>query len=173
MLVKDFIMKEIPVLKSFDTGEFAPSVKENASVYEALALIARFQLSILPVVNTEGEYIGCLTSEKIIEVLAELCHAEGVGSVLVLELLPQDYSLTDIARLVESNQAHVLSLFSYLEKKTGRLQVIIKVDLEDASPIVRSFERFNYKVLYAFMEKGVIDDLLQQRVMELVHYMNI
>jgi hypothetical protein len=81
--------------------------------------------------------------------------------------------LTDIARLVESNQAHVLSLFSYLEKKTGRLQVIIKVDLEDASPIVRSFERFNYKVLYAFMEKGVIDDLLQQRVMELVHYMNI
>jgi hypothetical protein len=47
------------------------------------------------------------------------------------------------------------------------------VDLEDASPIVRSFERFNYKVLYAFIEKGMIDDLLQQRVMELVHYMNI
>ncbi|MBR5297399.1 MAG: CBS domain-containing protein [Parabacteroides sp.] len=219
MLAKDFIMKEIPVLKSFDTGEyalvlmddfklrhlplvngniyqclisekdllamsdpvckigtpvlFAPSIQENASIYEALALFSRFQLSILPVVNEEGEYIGCLTCEKIIEKLAELCHAEEAGSVLILELLPQDYSLTDIARLVESNRAHILSLLSYVEKITGRLHVMIKVDLEDASPIVRSFERFNYKVLYVYMEKGMIDDLLQQRMMELVHYMNI
>lgn len=219
MLAKDFIMKEIPVLKSFDTGEYAlslmddfklrhlpvlseniyqclvsdkdllsmndltspigspilfsPSVQENTSVYEALALMARYQLSVLPIVNVEGEYVGCLTSDKMVEVLSDLCHAEVTGSVFVLEMLPQDYSLTEIARLVESNHAQVLSLLSHIDKKTGRFYVLIKINLEDASPVVRSFERFNYKVLYSFMEKGMIDDLLQQRMMELVHYMNV
>ncbi|MCD7850645.1 MAG: CBS domain-containing protein [Parabacteroides sp.] len=219
MLVKDFITKEFPVLKSFDTGEYAldlmddfklkhlpllsdniyrclvsekdllamsnpaatigdpvllsPSVQENTHIHEAMALITRYQLTLLPVVNPEGEYLGAITRDKLIDILSELCSAEAAGSVFVLELMPQDYSLTDIARLIEANNAHVLNLLSYTDKDTGRLHLIIKIDLEDASPVIRSFERFNYTVLYYFMEKGMVDDLLQQRMEELVHYMNI
>lgn len=219
MLVKDFITRELPVLKSFDTvayalalmddfklkhlplldghtyrslvsekdllampdpeaviGEpvlFAPSVRENTHLHEALALITRYQLSLLPVVGPEDEYLGVVTRDRLIDVLAELCSAERAGSIIVLELMPQDYSLTDIARLVESNNAHVLNLLSYMDKDTGRLHLILKIDLEDASPVIRSFERFNYTVLYYFMEKGMVDDLLQQRMEELVRYMNI
>ena len=91
----------------------------------------------------------------------------------MLEVMPQDYSMTDIARLIEANNAHILSLLSYTDKTTGRLHLIIKIDLEDVSPVIRSFERFNYTVLYYFMEKGMVDDLLQQRMEELVRYMNI
>lgn len=219
MLVKDFITKELPVLKSFDTGEyalalmedfklkhlpllgdglyrclvserdllampdlsvtigepvlFAPSVLENTHIHEALALITRYQLSLLPVVTVEGQYQGAITRDKLIDILSELCNAEASGSIIVLELIPQDYVLSDIARLVEANNAHVLNLLSYTDKETGRLQIIIKIDLEDASPVIRSFERFNYTVLYYFMEKGMVDDLLQQRMEELLHYMNI
>lgn len=219
MLVKDFITKEFPVLKSFDTGEYAlalmddfklkhlpllsdniyrclvsekdllamsnpaatigdpvllsPSVQENTHIHEAMALITRYQLTLLPVVNPEGEYLGAITRDKLIDILSELCSAEAAGSVFVLELMPQDYSLTDIARLIEANNAHVLNLLSYTDKDTGRLHLIIKIDLEDASPVIRSFERFNYTVLYYYMEKGMVDDLLQQRMEELVHYMNI
>ena len=198
MLVKDFITKELPVLKSFDTGEYAlalmddfklkhlpllseniyrclvsekdllampdptaiigdpvlfsPSVQEDTHIYEALALVTR---------------------DKLIDILSELCNADTAGSVFVLEVMPQDYSMTDIARLIEANNAHILSLLSYTDKTTGRLHLIIKIDLEDVSPVIRSFERFNYTVLYYFMEKGMVDDLLQQRMEELVRYMNI
>lgn len=219
MLVKDFITKEVPVLKSFDTGEyalalmddfkvkhlpllndatyhclvsekdllsmpdpsltigdssyFAPCVPDSSHVHQALALMKRYELSLLPVVNAEGEYLGVLTRDKLIDILSELCCAEAEGSVFVLELNPQDYSLTDIARIIESNNAHVLNLLSYTEPKSGRLHLIVKIDLEDASPVIRSFERFNYTVLYYFMEKGMVDDLLQQRMDELLRYMNI
>ena len=50
MLVKDFITKEFPVLKSFDTGEYA------------LALMDDFKLKHLPLLN-ENVY-RCLVSEK-------------------------------------------------------------------------------------------------------------
>lgn len=219
MLVKDFIMKEIPVLRSFDTGEyaltlmddfklkhlplltdniyrclisekdllampnlsatigepvvFAPSAVESSHLHEVMALMTRYELSLLPIVSTLGEYSGAITRDKLVDILAELSQAETAGSVIVLEMLSQDYVLSDIARLIESNNAHVLNLFSHTDKSTGRLLVTLKIDLEDASPVIRSFERFNYTVLYHFMEKGMVDDLLQQRMNELLYYMNM
>ncbi|WP_106830691.1 CBS domain-containing protein [Parabacteroides pacaensis] len=219
MLVKDFITKEIPVLKSFETGEyalalmddfklkhlpvlenntyqclvserdifsmrrldepvgslvnFAPSVTPNQHLYEVLRLVSHFNLTMIPVLNEEKELIGGVTRERLIDVLAEVCCVETEGSVLVLEMAPQDYELAEIARIIESNNAHVMSLFSRIDKITGKLIVTIKIDLEDISPVIRSFERFNYTVLYYFMKKGMVDDLLQKRMDELLFYMNM
>ena len=58
-------------------------------------------------------------------------------------------------------------------RRAHRLLITLKIDLEDASPVIRSLERFNYTVLYHFMEKGMVDDMLQQRMNELLHYMNM
>ena len=169
MLVKDFITKELPVLKSFDTAEyalalmedfklkhlpllsdsayqclvsekdllalpdpsatigepvlFAPAISENRHLHEALAMITRYGLSLLPVVSVDGTYLGAITRDRLVDALSELCNAEAAGSVIVLEMMPQDYSLTDIARLVEANNAHVLNLLSHQDKDTGRLLI--------------------------------------------------
>lgn len=221
MLVKDFITKELPVLKSFDTIEyalalmddyklkhlplvnsehiylsllsekelmtrpdlsvaigepipvFAPSVGTSSPLHEVLALITRYQLSLLPVTDQEGHCLGVVTRDKLVDQLSDMCQAEAAGSIVVLEMMPQDYSLSEIARLIESNHAHVLSLLSQVDSLTGRLLLAIKIDLEDASPVIRSFERFNYTVRYHFMKKGMVDEILQQRMDELLYYMNM
>ena len=219
MLVKDFITKDIPVLKSFDTVEyglglmddfklkhlpliedglyrclvsekellslsgskstvgeavlFAPSVTESNHLLEALALVARYKLSFLPVILPSGEYVGGITSDGLLNAISDLTNAEAEGSIIMLEVLPLDYSLSDIARLVESNHSHIISMLSHTDKVTGRLLISIKIDLEDASPVIRSFERFNYTVLYYFMKKGMVDDLLEQRMSELMYYINM
>lgn len=152
---------------------FAPAASENGHLHEALALMTRYGLSVLPVISLDGAYLGVITRDRMVDILSELCNAEAPGSVIVLEVMPQDYSLSDIARLIESNNAHVLNLLSRQDKDTGRLLITLKIDLEDASPVIRSFERFNYTVLYHFMEKGMVDDMLQQRMNELLHYMNM
>jgi hypothetical protein len=102
-----------------------------------------------------------------------LCNAEAAGSVVVLELLPRDYALSDISRIIEANNAHVFSLLSNTDKDTGRLILTVKIDLEDATPVVRSFERFNYTVLYHFREGEMVDEVLQHRINELFYYMNM
>ncbi len=219
MLVKDFITKDIPVLKSFDTVEyglglmddfklkhlpliedglyrclvsekellslsgskstvgeavlFAPSVTESNHLLEALALVARYKLSFLPVILPSGEYVGGITSDGLLNAISDFTNAEAEGSIIMLEVLPLDYSLSDIARLVESNHSHIISMLSHTDKVTGRLLISIKIDLEDASPVIRSFERFYYTVLYYFMKKGMVDDLLEQRMSELMYYINM
>lgn len=219
MLVKDFITKEIPLLKSFETGEyalalmddfklkhlpvlegnsyqclvsekdifsmprldepvgipvnFAPTVTPEHHLYEVLRLVAGFNLSMIPVMNADKELIGAVTRDRLSDVFAEVCCVDREGSVVMLEMLPQDYELAEIARIIESNNAHVLSLFSHVDKITGKLIVTVKIDLEDASPVIRSFERFDYTVLYYFMKKGMVDDLLKKRMDELLFYMNM
>jgi CBS domain-containing protein len=219
MLVKDFITKEFPVLKSIDTVEyainlmdelkvrdlpvvvddnyecllsdkdlqsmnpmdeigkpvvFAPSITDIDNLHEIVARLSRYHLSLLPVVTGEGKYMGVITRDRMFDELANQCNAESPGSVVVLELLPQDYVLSDIARIVEANNAHVLNLLSNTDKDTGRLAVTIRIDLEDASPVIRSFERFNYTVLYHHnMRGGVVDNTLQDRMNELIYYMTM
>ena len=193
MLVKDFITRETPVLKNFDSGEYA------------LSLMDDYKLRHLPLLK-DNTY-QCLVSEKDLLGLADLslplgepllvspavrpadfifeamsltlaevskwCAADGGGSVIVLEIWPQDYALSEIARLVESNNAHLLSLLSHHDITTGRTRIVLKIDLEDASPVIRSFERFDYTVVYHFMRSGVIDNELRQRMDELLFYMNM
>ena len=220
MLVKDFITKEIPVVKDYDTVGYAfrlmdelklkqlplvtgeglyrglveekglleeplstmpladvsrleVSMQGDGSLHEALALMTRYGLSLLPVRSSGGRYVGAITQERLLEGLAEWCGADREGSVIVLELEARDYSLTELSRLVESNNAHVLSLLTHLDEQSGRWLVVLKIDLVDASPVLRSFERFNYVVRYHFMEQGVVDERLQRRMRELLYYINM
>ena len=203
MLVKDFITKEIPVLKSFDTGEYAltlmddyklkhlPVVSDNSFYYKGIIsekellshtdlsinignlYLADNKLSILPVISDMDEYEGVVTREHLVDVCTDFFQADAPGSTIVLEVVPSDYSVTDIARIVESNNAHILSMQTHPEEKNGQLLITLKLDSEDASAVIRSFERFNYTVLWHFMENGLVDDIFQQRMNELIHYMNI
>lgn len=222
MLVKDFITKEIPVLKSFDTGDYAltlmddyklkhlpvvsddsfyykgiisekellsysdlsvnigniylaesPSVRLETHLLEVLALITRNKLSLLPVISDRDIYEGVVTRERLVDVCADFCQADAPGSTIILEVSPTDYSVTDIARIIESNNAHILSLQIHPEDTNGQLLITLKIDAEDASAVIRSFERFNYTVVWHFMENGMVDDIFQQRMNELIHYMNI
>ncbi|EJW95096.1 CBS domain-containing protein [gut metagenome] len=156
-----------------DQFQMSPFINESAHILEALGVITRYMVSSLPVVSADGLYQGLLTRERFVDALSELCCAEVGGTILVLEIKQQDYSLAEIARIVESNNAHVLTLFSTCDNSTGRMLITLKVDLEDASPVIRSFERFNYDVASLFMKRGVIDDILRQRMDEVLFYMNM
>ncbi|MGM9760126.1 MAG: CBS domain-containing protein [Parabacteroides sp.] len=151
----------------------APSVSEWVHLHEALALITRHDLSLLPVVDDQRELKGVVLRDKLVDVLAELCQADRAGSVVVLECLPQDYSLAEVAGIVEANHAHVLSLLTQTDPASGHLLLILKIDLEDASPVIRNFERADYYVRSHYMENGVIDETFRLRMEEAFYYMNM
>lgn len=175
MLVKDFITNEIPTLKSFDTGDSVSpekTVRQEDSVLNALALMARFKLAYVPVVNQEGVCVGYITRETLLEAMADACGMETPGSLIMLDLAVADYSLSDIARIAEANGARIETVLTRYAP-SGRMQVLLKIDREDATAVIRGFERFNYPVVYYSMREGASQDSLQQRVAELLYYMEV
>ncbi len=152
---------------------FAPLVEENRHWMDVLNVAERFKLSLIPIVSEKNTYLGSVTLEKLTAKLAETLNVSAEGSILILEVNIQDYMLSEIIKIVESNSAQVLSLFTNFDEKTDKLRVCMKINLEDASPVIRSFERFNYNVLFYFMRHSVVDDVFQKRLDEFLHYLKI
>lgn len=105
------------------------------------------------------------------EQFSELSEAE--NSLIILEMPIKDYTLTEIARIVESNNAHVISLSTLPISGGSELLVSLKLDISDLTTILRSFERFNYNVTYFFMKEGEVTDKQKKRLDELMYYLDM
>jgi hypothetical protein len=55
----------------------------------------------------------------------------------------------------------------------AELLVSLKLDVDDLSAVLRSFERFNYRVVYYFMREGEVTDTQRERLDELMHYLEM
>jgi DNA-binding MarR family transcriptional regulator len=105
------------------------------------------------------------------EQFSELSETE--NSLIILEIPLKDYTLTEIARIVESNNAHIISLSVLPISGGSELLVSLKLDISDLTSVLRSFERFNYIVTYYFMKEGEVTDKQKERLDELMYYLEM
>ena len=122
---------------------------------------AQTQASIAAVVSKNDEYLGCVSREDLVDVLNDLTSAHIEGGVFILEMHPRDYTLQQIARIVEENDAKITTLFSYPNER-GMLEVMIKTDIKNINPVLRSLERFDYRVRSSFQHADANVDLLDR-----------
>ena len=115
-------------------------------VFEVVALFGERHLSIVPVVDEKYLFLGTITEHDALEYLAKMTNITEPGSTVILELNTVDYSLFEIARLVEGNDMKILSMTTEVLDDPQRMQVILKIDKEDISPVLQTFERYDYAV---------------------------
>lgn len=93
--------------------------------------------------------------------------------VIQLEMGAYDYSLSEIARIVEEEDAKILALtLDPIEEDPGRIMVCILVNKTECGGILQSFYRYNYNVVNAFSAPDENHDLLD-RYSLLMRYMNV
>ena len=139
-----------------------PSILPEQHLFDALKQLKFLNLPMLAVQNEEGQYIGILKTSDIVSILSKSLSIGATGSIVVLEVLPQDYSLSDIARIIEYNDAKVL----------GELEVHLKLNTTMLKNILATLERYNYKVTQYFSREDLIDDL-DSRYESLMKFLDI
>lgn len=117
------------------------------------------------------DHVGGESSSLSPEQFAEFSQAE--NSIIILEVPLIDYTLTEIARIVESNNVHIMALNTTPMSGGEDLLVSLKLDTDDITPLLRSFERFNYNVAYYFMKEGEVTDTQKNRLDELMYYLEM
>ncbi|MAE09090.1 MAG: CBS domain-containing protein [Bacteroidetes bacterium] len=147
-------------------------VNEDQYILDVLKLISDQKLSLVPVIDDKGNYIGCITQSDLISFFAESMSVDYPGGVIVLEVSVNDYSLTEIANIVESNDAKVLSSYILSKVNSTKLEVIIKVSKLELGSILQTFERFGYQVNASFEEDVDLDEL-KDNYDSLINYLNI
>lgn len=143
-------------------------------IYESLGIISKYMLQILAVVDEEQNFIGTITANDIYAKFAELLGSQEPGAVLVISIKNRDYSLAEISRLVESDNAKILSSYysgnTYLNNDSASLT--LKINRENIASIVATLERFGYIVEASYAHEP-IESIEQERYDMLMKYLSI
>lgn len=151
----------------------SPYVQSNQHVLDVLAVATHFSVPIVPVVNVDRKYLGAITSQKLLDAVAKITNVQTKGAVLVLEMGVHDYSMSEIARIVESENAKIISSYVTEYEDSTRIDVTLVVNMTEISPVVNSLERYGYKVNTFFSGSNKLDDFYRERYEQLMNYMKI
>lgn len=149
-----------------------PMINSFQHVYDVIKMMSDLNLSALPVVDADENYLGVVSLESLNNKLVHLAAVQNPGAVLVLEMSQNDYYLSEIAQIVESNDAKVLSMYISTDIDTTTMEVILKINKQDIEGIINTFNRYNYTIKAYFGQEEDPDDL-KDRFDSLMNYLNV
>ncbi len=158
---------------SYDLSLSRPYVLETDHLYDVVKMSADFQLSIIPVVDQEDNFLGLITQDDLINYFGNIGAFTEPGSVIVLKMSKHDYSLAEISRIIESENAAILSTFITSRPDSTQMDVTIKVNKQDIRHIIATLERYEYVVKASFQEREYLDETLKDRYEALMSYLNV
>lgn len=160
---------EIKEIKESLSGFF---ILENDHFLKALQLAVENRLSVVPVINENKELLGVVSYRELLKQASEFMNVKDPGGLIVLEMENNNYSFSEISRLVETNDAQITQLNTYTDPQTGLMQVTIKVNKTEISDIVATFQRYEYNVKYYFGEE-LYENELRSNYDNLMNYLKL
>lgn len=141
-------------------------------LFDIMRIMAEANLTVIPVVDAEDNYVGLISLEKLLHFFAKSFTFSERGSIIVLDVTRSDYSLQEISGIVEMEDAVILAVFLNSKADSHSIQVTLKVNKQETRAVVASLERYKYKVSAVYSEP-IYFETLQHRYDELMKYLSI
>jgi len=142
-------------------------------IYDVIRIAAEFHTNMVAVLDKNNEYLGVITMEDAITAFADSLSIQSNGAVIVLSMFMTDYSMSEIARVIESENAKILSSFIASDPlDDSKIKLTLKLDKTELRHVKATLERFGYHVLDHYQEQaGVSED--QERIDNLFRFLDI
>lgn len=141
-------------------------------ILETIREFLKCETTQLPVVDEENFYIGTIKQEIVQYHLNRTLGLIEGGSLISIQTTVQNYSLVDVARIVESNQAKILTHYVSTHPDSQNIRATLVLNISDINDIIATFERFDYSVIYTSVATER-DDFLKERYDSLMHFLDI
>lgn len=148
-----------------------PVIHHYQHTYDLLLLMSSMNLTLIPVIDEKELYKGCITIQGVIQNLSNMASVQNPGGVIVLEMNQHDYSVTHIGNIIEGNDAKILSLHVSSQPDSTKIEVTIKVNRDNLSGIIQTFNRYNYSVKASF-QREEYNKGMDDRLNEFLRYLN-
>jgi acetoin utilization protein AcuB len=173
------IVSEEQLLHSDDTSAIeqlhvsdgSTSVQANDHFLKAIQVAVANRLSVVPIIE-DKHILGVVTYDDLLRNTSDFMSLNNPGGLVVLEMESTAYSFAEINRIVESNDAQITQLNTYLEPNTGIMQVTIRLNKLEISGIISTFQRYEYNVKYYFGEE-IYENELRNNYDNLMNYLQI
>ncbi|HLP53897.1 MAG TPA: CBS domain-containing protein [Fluviicola sp.] len=149
-----------------------PYVADTVHVFEVLSKMAEHRISVLPILDQQEQYVGCTSVHQLMCMIANTGSIKEIGGIIVLEMNRIDYSMAQIAQIVEGNSAKILSSYIMSTPDSTKIEVTLKINQMELGRIIRSFERYDIVVKATYQRTSDEDDM-QFRYDALMNYLNM
>lgn len=144
-------------LEAYQNNLYAIHVYRNEHLFDVMKKISDADLTCMPVLDDQEMYVGLITRTEIFEYYHKSFAWSEPGSIIVIEIPELQYSLSEIAHIVEAEQAMVLS--SMISRPSEfRIILTLKVNKIDVSRILAALRRYDYDVTATYSEEEVVDN---------------
>ncbi|MDC6350038.1 CBS domain-containing protein [Zeaxanthinibacter sp. PT1] len=146
-------------------------VPQDASWLDILKCFADNQANLLPVLDEQAAVIGYYDLSEVLDFLVETPFFNEPGGLLVVATGAKDHSFSQIAQIVESNNAKLIGAF-ISDYQNDIVQTTIKISSGSMNEVLQSFRRYNYNILFGNMDDQFLEDL-KKRSDYLDKYLNV
>ncbi|CAG2534888.1 hypothetical protein SAMN05192540_1816 [Maribacter dokdonensis] len=138
---------------------------------DVLEVFARNEANLLPILNKKEEVVGYYCLTDIVAEFIDTPFFTDPGSILVVATGIKDYSFSEIAQIVESNNAKLIGGF-ITDTQNDIVQVTLKITANNYNKVVQTFRRYNYHILFGNSDDEFLEDL-KKRSDYLDKYLNV
>lgn len=176
-VISDKIIYDLNIIErpigDYSDHLLSPFVRTDQHIFEVIMAVSSQKLSAIPVVDIYGQYTGVITVLDLAQKFAGLVAVDEPGGVIVLELNSIDYSLSQIVQIVEGNDAKILSFYVSPEADSKRMHITLKINKVDLSAVIQTFVRYDYNINAVYMDNSSIKEVYEDRLDQLMKYMNM
>jgi Mg/Co/Ni transporter MgtE len=146
-------------------------VRTNMVWLDVLEVFAKNHTDLVPVLDEENKYVGYYEISDVMKFFNETPFLQESGRIIVVKKRTLDYSISQIAQIIESNNGKMLGLF-VSEADVENIEVTIKISLGAINEIIQTFRRYDYEIISEHREDNYINTL-KERSDYLDKYLNI
>lgn len=168
---------------AFDIYDSQKNVKENnipfeknflndtSSIFQAISLISEHKMTLLPIICDKEMYRGFILPIDVVSQLGKDSSFSSRGGLITLKVQDHDYSLNEISRIIESENALITTLYIEDIPNEQSMFIHLKINAEDLSRIIKSLERFKYDIYFTH-NKSDFDDEAEFRFNSFLKFLN-
>ena len=148
-------------------------VYDHQHLYEIMGMIIQNHMEVVAVLSEGREFAGTISTNELLKQFAQELGVQEMGAILILNMNERDYSMSEISRLVESNNIKIISSYfsSAAYGMPDRSRLTLKLNRRDISSVISTLERFGYQIEAAFANAPV-ESIDQERLDSLLRYLN-
>jgi acetoin utilization protein AcuB len=140
-------------------------------LFDVMKKISEADVSVLPVLNHDNRYLGCIVRNELYEYYSTRFAWSEPGSILVIHVHGEQYSLSEISHIIEAENAMVLSSIAS-KPVDGQIILTLKINRIDISRIIAALRRYDYDVSATYSEEEVTDNF-KERFDAFMRYLDV
>ena len=148
-------------------------VRQSQHLFETTRQMFSHELYVLPVIDGENHLLGLVRKREVLNALGNMFNLSSFGSVITIDLDEMDYTLTEIVRIIETEDAKILGIA--VQQPSAELsfyRISVKLNLHDSSVVSAALRRFGY-VISSEERSESMEHNFSDRADELIRYLDI